>query len=472
MAGKQVIDVTTNRRHLEGLGTTGIGVGLVICVVGIILALIMNSVAGDGGHSEDHGDHSAATHEAGETHTDGHDKDAGHTDGHDGGEGAGGHGGGHGGHGYIDQYHWLHSYLMNFCYFTGIALAALFFVLLHHLAKAGWSTVVRRLAEGVAANIILMGLLSIPLLLWGDHVWLWLVEGAAEHDALLKSKEPFLNKTAWVVFTVAVFGIWSALVLVYRHFSIRQDVDGDVKHTHVLQKIAPPAMIFFALSITFFAFYYLMSLDAHWFSTIFGVLFFGGSLMAFMAFLTILCVILQKQGLLSTAITNDHYHDMGKLMFAFMVFWTYCAFSQYMLIWYGNIPEETGWFLLRQGGEQSIIPFTSDPTGWITFSLLFFVGHFFVPFFCILSRHVKRSKTALSVGAGWILFIHWVDMYYLVMPHVRSEHAITEQILIDVAFFLGIGGLFVAGTVFWLRQASLIAEKDPRLTESLAFENV
>jgi hypothetical protein len=224
-----------------------------------------------------------------------------------------------------------------------------------------------------------------------------------------------------------------------------------------MQRLAAPATFIFAVTLTFAAFDFGMSLEPEWFSTMFGVYFFAGSVVGFFALLPLSTFLLQKMGWLSRTVTVEHYHDMGKLVFAFIVFWTYIAFSQYMLIWYGNLPEETFWFLRRQTGE------------WTQLSLLLLFGHFAVPFFGLISRSPKRRKAVLAIASIWVLFMHFVDMYYVVMPHTSAERIPLS--IVDVACFLGIGGIFVAAAAHRLARLSLIPVKDPRLQESLAFEN-
>lgn len=354
-------------------------------------------------------------------------------------------------------------------FYASISLGALFFVLIQHLTRAGWSATVRRLVEALSLNIVVVAILAIPLLSadWAQGLYLWAQPGVADpgssnYDELIAWKASYLNYSdGWFSFltrTVFFFAGWTALAFFFHRQSTLQDRDGDPAYSRRMMRWAPLGMVFFALSLSLFSVDFLMSLDAHWFSTIFGVYYLAGSVMSAMGVLVILVFWLQRNGYVESAITKDHFHDVGKLMFAFMVFWSYAAFSQYMLIWYANIPEETAWFLRRQVPD----------TGWTQFSLMLFFGHFFVPFFLILSRHVKRNKGVLAFASGWILLTHWFDMYYCVMPQVRATAA---PKVYDFAILVGMGGLYLVGMIFWMRRASLVAEKDPRLVESLAFEN-
>ena len=201
-----------------------------------------------------------------------------------------------------------------------------------------------------------------------------------------------------------------------------------------------------------------MSLQPEWYSTIFGVYIFTGAFVGFFALAILALRLLQASGRLRLAVSLEHYHDLGKLMFGFVVFWAYIGFSQYMLIWYADVPEETIFFLVRQeNGWQ-----------WVSMALLF--GHFVVPFLALISRHPKRRPTVLAVIAAWVLVVHWLDIYWLVMP-VLSPQAVSLSLL-DLALLPGMGGLLLASVAFALRRHALLPIKDPRLAESLAFENV
>jgi hypothetical protein len=355
------------------------------------------------------------------------------------------------------------AYLINFSYFLSLALGALFFVMLQHLTRSGWSVVVRRLAEGLAATLPLLAVLCIPVLVGIHDLYHWSHPGAVASDALLQGKQSYLNVPFFVGRLAAAFIVWSALAWFFFRTSVRQDRTGETALTLRMQAVSGPAMVVFAITLTFAAFDLLMSLDPHWYSTIFGVYYFSGGVVGFFALLALVTVVVQATGRLTRAVTVEHYQDLGKLIFAFVVFWAYIAFSQYLLIWYANIPEETRWFLRRQTGAWT----------WISLALLF--GHFVVPFLLLISRHPKRRKATLTVAAVWVLLMHWLDIYWLVMPSAHWEGLDEGSVpvgLPEVAGFVGIGGLFVAAAVYALRNGALVPERDPRLPESLAFENV
>ena len=351
----------------------------------------------------------------------------------------------------------LEAYLVSFAFWLSIAVGGLFFVLLQHCTRAGWSVVVRRLAEGVAANVVLMALLAVPVVAGMHHLYHWSHVEAMEHDALLAGKAAFLNPGFFTLRMVVYFAIWIALAVFFFRTSTRQDAGGDPALTRRMEVVAAPGMVVFALSLNFASFDLLMSLDPHWFSTIFGVYYFSGAVIGICAFLPLLLMWLQGAGRVPNAVTVEHYHDLGKLLFAFIVFWAYIAYSQYMLIWYGNLPEETGWFLKRQSN------------GWEWVSLLLLFGHFLLPFLLLISRHVKRRPALLGIAALWMLAMHYVDLFWLAVPEFSPDAVRFGPV--DLLALLGLGGLFVAGVALWLRRVPVIPEGDPRLAESMAFEN-
>ncbi len=353
--------------------------------------------------------------------------------------------------------HLVETYLVSFAFFLSISLGGLFFVLLEHCTRAGWSVVARRVAEAVAANVWVMAVLAIPIVLGMDHLYHWTDAAAVAHDPLLEGKVAFLNPTFWLIRLVIYFVIWGAMASFLYRTSLAQDASGDPGLTLRMERVSAPGMVLFALSLNFAAFDLLMSLDPHWFSTIFGVYYFAASVVAFFAVMPKILYFLQMRGILKNAVTVEHYHDFGKLLFAFVVFWAYIAFSQYMLIWYANVPEETEWFLKRQTGE------------WTTVSMLLIFGHFVLPFLLLVSRFIKRRPPLLVVTGGFVAAMCWVDMYWLVIPEFSP--GVARFGWLDILCFLGMNGVWSAALVWRLGRHSAIAEKDPRLEESLAFES-
>lgn len=352
-----------------------------------------------------------------------------------------------------------HSWLFGSLFVLSIALGGLFFVLVQHATQAGWSVVVRRIAEVVTATLPFLALLFLPMLLFGMHdLFHWTHEEAVAQDHLLAHKQPYLNVPFFLIRTVAYFAIWSALALWLGRMSRRQDETGDHELTRRMRRASAPGLILFAITVTFFAFDWLMSLNPHWYSTIFGLYFFAGSAMAFFAFLALVGIAGKRAGLLTEVLSDEHQHDIGKLLFAFVAFWAYMAFSQYLLIWYANLPEETGFFAERLAGS------------WRTTSIVLALGHFVVPFFFLLPRAVKRNAVALAAASVWLLFMHLLDLYWLVMPNLHPAGMVPT--LLDAAAVIGCCGVFLAAFGGALKRQALVPLRDPRLPESLTFENV
>jgi len=399
----------------------------------------------------------------------------------------------------------MHVYLVNYAFFLSISLGAVFFVAVQHVTHAGWSVSVRRLMEILAANSTLMAVLFLPILatvLMGNGVlYVWADPNAfaadteqvahddsekhalgdaedhkdehASHDAhteaahreLLQHKSPYLNGPFFTVRFVVYFVVWIGLARFFLKRSREQDETGDHQLTNSMERISPIAIVLYGVTVSFASFDMLMSLDPFWFSTIYGLYYFSGAVVGFFATMILVAMTLQATGRLTNAITVEHYHELGKLLFAFVVFWGYIAFSQYMLIWYANIPEETVWFKARQSTQT-----------WVILSLVLLCGHLLIPFFGLISRGAKRSKAVLAFWAIWLLIAHWIDMYYLVMPKFyidMAHHNVTPPPFgaVDVISFVALGAAYFGGLVLVAGNGSLLANRDPRLNESLAFEN-
>jgi hypothetical protein len=349
------------------------------------------------------------------------------------------------------------SYLVSLMFFLSLALGGLFFVLITHLLRAGWSVALRRLAETLAWGVLPLTPLAAVLLLGLHELYEWTHADVVAADALLQHKRPYLNENFFMLRLGAYFLVWNFLGLFYLRRSLTQDRTRDPGITVQLEKLAGPAIIFYAMSVTFAAVDLIMTLYPHWYSTMYGVYYFAGSVLAFFSLVPLIMAGLQRAGKLRGIVSTEHYHDMGKLMFAFVVFWAYIAFSQYFLIWYGNIPEETGWYKLRQSGP------------WAGVGLLLLFGHFIVPFLWLMSRHPKRRRITLLVAAVWLLAMHWFDLFYLVIPESRPQGPLFSPM--DLACFVGLGGLFFAAVRWRLGRSPLVPVGDPRIDESLRFEN-
>jgi hypothetical protein len=353
------------------------------------------------------------------------------------------------------------AYLTAFAVVLAMNLGAIFWVTLQNLVNANWSVVLRRLGEIFAMNAWLVGVLSLPIVIpaamGSGVVYDWADHAKAEADHLLHHKAAYLNPTFFLIRMVVYFGFWTLLARYFFRSSLRQDETAKADIAPAMNKVAGPAMIAFALTLTFAAIDLLMSVDAHWFSTIFGVYYFASAVLCVHATLSLGTMWLQSKGRLKTSVTTEHYHDLGKMLFAFTIFWAYIGFSQFMLIWYANLPEETYWFKLRFLGAWG---------DW-AWALLF--CHFVIPFFFLLSRHVKRNKTTLAIGALWMIAMVYLDMYWLVMPVIDEQ---PNPGLMDLLCLVGLVSALIAGIAHRAQGVNLIPTKDPRLARSLAFENL
>ena len=358
---------------------------------------------------------------------------------------------------FIDSAQFFHSWLTSFVFWTSIALGGLCFTMLHHLVAARWSVVLRRMSENVMMMLPIMVVFLIPILFGLHDLYHWSHADVVEADHLLQGKAAYLNPTFFVIRLAGYFLIWFVLSRLLYRVSLRQDVGHDPSQIKKMRVISAPGMILFAVTLTFFSFDLMMSLDAHWYSTIYGVYVFAGSFAAVLSLIFLTILLLHSRGVLNKEISVEHYHDLGKLIFAFIIFWGYMAFSQYFLIWYANIPEETIWFPHQWEGS------------WKVVTLLLAFGHFVVPFFLLFPQGAKKNAALMKIMTTWVLLMHWVDIYWLVMPSLHPEGVYLSWM--DFSTMFGIGGIFL--WLFWKRMGSspLVPINDPNLKASMRFVN-
>jgi len=349
------------------------------------------------------------------------------------------------------------SYLSAFFFWLSIGLGGLFFVMLHHLTSASWSVVLRRLSENVMSMLPLMILFFIPLLFGIHELYHWSHADVVAHNEILQKKAGYLNVPFFMIRAAIYFIAWIVLARLLYKSSTGQDNGDDGSFYPKFKKISAPGMLVFAFTLTFAGFDWLMSLKPEWYSTIFGVYLFAGSFLGILAFLVLFTQYLQSNGGLQDAVTVEHYHDLGKYLFGFTIFWAYIGFSQFMLIWYGNILEETLWYKARWFGT------------WKYISLLILFGHFIVPFLWLVTRGAKRNLKVLAGAAFWILLMHWVDIYWMVRPTFSQNIHFSWM---DITSTVGIGGIFL--WFLWKKMGArpLVPVGDPYLEKSIEFTNV
>lgn len=349
-----------------------------------------------------------------------------------------------------------YSWLFAFTFFMTICMGGLFWQLVHYGTDAEWSVVVRRQMENLASLLPVMALLFIPLVFVAPELWKWMRPENA-NDPLLIAKQAYLNKPFFWGRAIFYFVFFTVAALWFRRNSIVQDGDGSPAHTVLSRKLAFAFMPLFAVSLTFSAIDWLMGLDYHWFSTMWGVYIFAGTALSSMCVLVLVISALRSAGYLQHVITLEHYHIMGKLMLAFTVFWAYIGFSQYMLIWYSNIPEETVYFLLR------------NTESWNYLNIALVIGHFFVPFVLLLQQPLKKKPFILCGIAVWILVMHVLDIYIIVLPVLHRTGV--QPSWLDLVCLIAIGFTLVAVFLKRLGEASLYPTRDPRVIESLGLKN-
>lgn len=365
----------------------------------------------------------------------------------------------------VNPKQFFHSYLFGYVFALDIALGALFWVLIHHVTDAGWSVGLRRIFENLTRALLPLAVLFLPVLIgtFTGKLYLWydFVHGPEPEDGHLQHvwhvKHLYFSTPFLLARVVLYFGVWLGYSAALRNWSTQQDAVGGAALTRTMQWWAPSGVALLGLTATFFAFDYLMSLQYTWFSTIFGVYFWVGGLRGSLATGVLIVLALWRSGYLRNTITIEHLHDAAKLMFGLTVFWAYIALSQYFLIWYGNMPEETQYYLLRRNGA------------WYPMSMLLPILNFVIPFFLLLPRAHKRSPAWLAVSATWILVMHAYDLYWQILPVLHPDTIHFHWL--DVAAPVGLFAVVLLAVTVGLQRWPLIPIRDARLNETIGYEN-
>lgn len=352
----------------------------------------------------------------------------------------------------------LYAYLVAFVYWLGIALGALILLGSFHASSAKWAVVLRRFLEHVPAVIPLFVILFIPIVLGRHQLFPWVDPGALEGELrkAVLHKARYLNVPFFLVRAAFYFLCWIGVAHFLRAWSLRQDAAGGVTLTRWQRRLGAGALPLLALTVTFAAFDWIMSIDPRFYSTIFGVYWWAGSFMGAFAVTIIAASATRDDPSQFGAHMNlDHFHALGKFLLAFVAFWAYVAFSQFMLIWIANVPEEVPWYILRING------------GWLWVGVFLVLFQFLVPFFALLQRAVTRSPRRLAFLSAALLGVHWVDLYWLIMPHIHEQGPRFTPW--DLTAFAGVGGVAVAFTVWRMRGTLAIPVRDPYLEDSLRY---
>jgi len=345
------------------------------------------------------------------------------------------------------------AYLGAYIFWIGIPMGCLALLMLHHLVGGRWGFMIQRVLEAAIQTLPLMALLFIPLLFGLSDLYPWARTEVVAADPLLQQKAAYLNIPFFIARTVAYFAVWIVLGRLLVTWSLQQDRTADDALTLRLQRLSGPGLVLYGLTVTFAAIDWMMSLEPKWYSTIFGMIFMVSFGLAALAVAILATRFLESQKPLSQVISPDRWHDLGNLLLALVMFWAYLQFSQFLLIWSENLAEEIPWYLHRIGGGWE----------WVALALILFL--FALPFILLLSRTTKRSARMLSQVAAAILFMHWLDILWIVAPSFYPARFHLHWL--DIVAPVGIGGLWLAAFIGYLKARSLLPLHDPRFAEVL-----
>ena len=361
----------------------------------------------------------------------------------------------------MDPQRWAFSYLTAFMFFLSLCLGGLFLVIVHHLFDASWSVPIRRLAEHLACLSAVLAVLYIPLAALAPQLYAWMDPARADHA--LQAKSAFLNKPFFYARAALIFAVWIFLSWRLRYWSLKQDGTGAAVCTYRMRRLAAAGVFLFAVTLTLAAIDWMKALQHQWFSTMYGVYYFAGSVWVTFATVYLIAAWLRKTGPLGELIQARQMHDVGVLLFVFTVFYAYIHFSQYLIIWNANLPEETFWYVLREKGW------------WWPVCLVLVFGHFLLPFLLLLRIDFKH-KLGLMIPLGlWAWLMHYLDMSFNVLPPLqvlRSTLGAFPWSWMDLACFLFIGGVVAFVFLRSLARHPAYPLKDPRLKEALTVHEV
>jgi len=355
----------------------------------------------------------------------------------------------------IDQF--FHSYLVGFVFWLGVSMGCLGILMLQHLTGGAWGMVIRRILEAGTRVLPLLVLLFIPIVIFGmPHLYEWMHRTEITEQPLrevLDKKSGYLNFNFFVIRAFIYFAIWLGLMFFLNKWSAEQDRTADRSYSKKMTALSGPGIIIFVFTTTFVSVDWVMSLDPEWFSTIYGLIYVAAWTLSAFTFVIAVLVWLATRAPLEGEVRAPHFHDLGKLLLAFVMLWTYFAFSQFLIIWSGNIPEEAKWYLHRLRG------------GWGWIGAIIVLLHFALPFVLLLSRDLKRNAKRLAAIAIFIFLIRFVDLYWLIIPEFNRGHFRFEWL--SVISWIAFGGLWVAFFFWQLRLRPLLPVNDPYFEEAI-----
>jgi len=355
---------------------------------------------------------------------------------------------------WLSPQYFYRAWLVGWVFWVGVTLGCLAISLLHHLTRGAWGLVIRRVLEAASRTLPLLLILALPLVFGLKDLYEWARPEAVRADALLQAKAPYLNVPFFLTRLVLYFLVWGGVAFLMSRLSRRQDLQPDPGLNRRMQLIAGPALAAYCLAVTFAAVDWLMSLQPRWFSTIYGVYLMGSQGLAALAFLITFALWLSRREPMSRVLQPRHFHDWGKLFFAFVMLWAYFSFSQFLIIWAGNLPEEISFYLPRMRGGW----------GWLFLAIALF--HFLLPFLLLLSRDLKRNARRLVVVAVMMLLIRWLELVWQVEPAFHDHNA--GFYWLYLAAPLTLGGFWFAWFLRELKSRPLLPINHPDLPEAIA----
>jgi hypothetical protein len=351
----------------------------------------------------------------------------------------------------VDRFY--QAYLVAYTFWMGVILGSMALLMVQHLSGGVWGIVLRRPFEAAVRTLPFMTILFFPIVLGMHSLYEWSHEGVSETDPIIAAKALYLNTPFFLARQVIYFAIWNLIGFLLTKWSHEHDRTGEPALLGKLSTLSGAGLCIYFLTVTFAMVDWTMSVNPHWFSTIWGMLYIGGQGLSAFAFGIVVLVMLARVAPLNRVLTNHHFHDLGKFLFAFLMLWAYLQFSQFLIIWSANIPEEIPHYLNRW--ENS----------WKYLSIFIVVGHFMVPYALLLSRDLKRNYGKLQIIAAWILFARIADYWWHVAPELHKGGLTIS--LLDVALPLVLGGIFISLFVAQLGGRSLLPVNDPALEKAL-----
>jgi hypothetical protein len=345
------------------------------------------------------------------------------------------------------------SYLWSYIFVVALSLGPLVWLMLQYVTGGAWGVVIRRPCEAAARTIPLVAVMFLPVLIGINNLYPWAHANIVAADPDLQHKQPYLNVPFFLIRTAVYFAGWIFLSWYFNRWSDAEDREGNARAHEKMTTLAGPGLLFWGFSVTFMVIDWILSLDPKWFSTIFGMLFIANQALTSMAFLIALMVLLSYRRPMSEILTARHLHDLGKFLLALVMVWAYFSFSQFLIIWAGNLPEEIPWYLTRLNG------------GWEYVALALVLGHFALPFALLLSRDLKRNFKLLAGIAVFILFMRSVDIYWLVAPNFSKISFHVSWM--DITTPIGLVGIWLAYFLTQLEKRPLMPPNDPNLEEAL-----